>query len=167
VIKPTASELLSGVAMSLRERVLPEIPPGTTRRQIQAAIGILRRISAVWDKTGPYIHADNKDIEETLRSMLPMLEGVIAEDGKVFQAVTAKMRRMLDQSSEGSEPYPSPDMLGSRNIELQEVLAELQETLYENPQVKNAGRSEVDAAIRDLLRRMLARELEISSPARR
>jgi hypothetical protein len=96
-----------------------------------------------------------------------MLERVIAEDGKAFAAVTAKMRRTLDQSSEGSEPYPSPDVLGARNIELQEVLAELQETLYENPQVKNASRSEVDAAIRDLLRRMLARELEISSPARR
>jgi hypothetical protein len=167
VIKPTASELLSGLAMSLRERVLPEIPPGTTRRQIQAAIGILRRISAVWDKTGPYIYADNKDIEETLRSMMPMLESVIAEDGKVFEAVTAKVRRMLDQSSEAEEPYPSPEVLGARNIELQEVLAELQETLHENPQVKNASRSEVDAAIRDLLRRMLSRELEISSPARR
>jgi hypothetical protein len=167
VIKPTASELLSGVAMSLRERVLPEIPPGTTRRQIQAAIGILRRIAAVWDKTGPYIYADNKDIEETLRSMLPMLESVIAADGKAFKAVTAKMRRTLDQSNAAEEPYPSPDTLGARNIELQEVLAELQETLHENPQVKNASRSEVDAAIRELLRRMLARELEISSPARR
>ncbi|MGZ6186358.1 MAG: hypothetical protein ACXWNN_10775, partial [Candidatus Binataceae bacterium] len=65
--KPSIGDLLSGVAASLRESVLPEIPAGPTRRQIQVAISIIRRASLVWDKIGPYLYADNKDIEETLR----------------------------------------------------------------------------------------------------
>ena len=73
MIRPTVGELLSGVAVSLRERVLPEIPPGVTRRQIQAAIGIIRRVAAVWDKTGPYFYADNQDIEEII-DLLRFLE---------------------------------------------------------------------------------------------
>ena len=167
MIKPTVGELLSGVAVSLRERVLPEIPPGVTRRQIQAAIGIIRRASLVWDKIGPYFFADNQDIEETLRRLIPVIERVTAgEADERLAAVAIKLRATLDRSGEPAEQYPSPAVLGARNIELQEVLAELQEALHENPVAKNAGRLEIDALIRDLLRRMLARELEINSPAR-
>ena len=82
-----------------------------------------------------------------------------------LEAVAIKLRATLDRSREPAEPYPSPAVLGARNIELQEVLAELQEALHENPVAKNAGRLEIDVLIRDLLRRMLARELEINSPA--
>jgi hypothetical protein len=167
VIKPTVGELLSGVAVSLRERVLPEIPPGVTRRQIQAAIGIIRRAALVWDKTGPYFYADNQDIEETLRHLVPVLARVLADHADAaLAAVSVKLRTALDQSTAPADPYPSPAVLGARNIELQELLAELQEVLHHNPAAKNAGRLEVDAILRALLRRMLARELEINSPAR-
>ena len=167
MIKPTVGELLSGVAVSLRERVLPEIPPGVTRRQIQAAIGIIRRASLVWDKIGPYFFADNQDIEATLRGLIPVIERVIAEEtDALLAAVTTKLRATLDRSSEPAEPYPSPAVLGARNIELQELIAELQEVLHENPAAKTAGRLEIDALLRALIRRMLARELEINSPAR-
>ncbi len=167
MIKPTVGELLSGVAVSLRERVLPEIPPGVTRRQIQAAIGIIRRVALVWDKTGPYIYADNQDIEDALRRLLPVIEGVIAaEPDARLEAVSVKLRATLEQSSQPAGPYPSPAVLGERNIELQELLAELQEVLHEHPSPKGSGRLEIDSILRDLLRRMLARELEITSPAR-
>jgi hypothetical protein len=160
-------ELLSGVAISLRERVLPEIPAGVTRRQIQAAIGIIRRASSVWDKIGPYFFADNQDIEETFRRLIPVIERVTANETDAhLDAVATKLRATLDRSSEQEEPYPSPAVLGARNIELQEVLAELQEALHENPLAKSDGRLQIDALVRDLLRRMLARELEINSPAR-
>ena len=58
----------------MRESVLPEIPAGPTRRQIQVAISIIRRASLVWDKIGPYLYADNKDIEETLRRIGALLD---------------------------------------------------------------------------------------------
>lgn len=165
MIKPTIGELLSGVAVSLRERVLPEIPPGTTRRQIQAAIGIIRRAALIWDKTGPYFYTDNQDIEQTMRELLPVLKrAVAAEVNPRLEAVSAKMRATLDRSAEPAEPYPSPAVLGARNIELQELIAELQEVLYETPPAQSAIRMETDSMLRALLRRMLARELEITSP---
>jgi len=165
VIKPTIGELLSGVAVSLRERVLPEMPPGTTRRQIQAAIGIIRRASLIWDKTGPYFYADNQDIEQTMRELLPVLERAAAAEGNArLEAVSAKMRVTSDRSTEPAELYPSPAVLGARNIELQELIAELQEILYETPAAQSAIRKEIDSILRALLRRMLARELEINSP---
>jgi hypothetical protein len=158
---------LSGVAVSLRERVLPEIPPGVTRRQIQAAIGIIRRVALVWDKTGPYFHADNEDIEETLRRLLPVIERVSGDEADAqLEAVAVKLRATLEHSSQPAGPYPSPAVLGDRNIELQGLLAELEEVLHENPAAKTAGRLEIDSMVRALLRRMLARELEITSPAR-
>ncbi len=165
MIKPTIGELLSGVAVSLRERVLPEIPPGTTRRQIQAAIGIIRRAALIWDKTGPYFYADNQDIEQTMGELLPVLERAVAAEGNPrLEAACARMRATLDRSTEPADPYPSPATLGARNIELQELIAELQEILYETPAVQGASRMEIDSMLRALLRRMLARELEINSP---
>jgi hypothetical protein len=165
VIKPTIGELLSGVAVSLRERVLPEIPPGTTRRQIQAAIGIIRRAASIWDKIGPYFYADNQDIEQTMRGLLPVLEQAAADEpNERLKGVCAKMRVALDQPNQPVEPYPSPAALGARNIELQELLAELQEVLYETPREQSSIRIEIDSMLRALLRRMLARELEINSP---
>jgi hypothetical protein len=167
VIKPTVGELLSGVALSLRERVLPEIPPGTTRRQIQAAIGIIRRAASIWDKTGPYFYADNQDIEQTMRELIPLIERAAAAEGnRRLEAVVVRMGATLGGSDESAEPYPSPAVLGARNIELQELIAELQEVLYETPpaQTQKAIRLEIDSRLRALLRRMLVRELEINSP---
>jgi len=165
VIKPTIGELLSGVAVSLRERVLPEIPPGTTRRQIQSAIGIIRRAASIWDKTGPYFYADNQDLEQTMRELLPVLERAVAAEGNQrLGAVSARIRTTVDRPAETVEPYPSPAVLGARNLELQELLASLQEVLYETPPAQNAIRIEIDSRLRALLRRMLARELEINSP---
>lgn len=165
MIKPTIGELLNGVAASLRERVLPEIPPGTTRRQIQSAIGIIRRASLIWDKTGPYFYADNQDIEQTMRDLIPVAERAAAAEGNTrLDAVCARMRATVDRSAESVEAYPSPSVLGARNLELQELIAELQETLYETPAPRSAFRREIDSRLRTLLRRMLARELEINSP---
>jgi len=168
VIKPAIGELLSGVATSLRERVLPEIPPGTTRRQIQAAIGIISRVALVWDKTGPYLYADNEDIEQTLARILPVLERVAAHDSSArIGADCTKLRETPDHSIGPDEPYPSAEALGARNLELQEVLAEMQEAIHENFAAESPERDELETILRALLRRMLIRELEITRPARR
>jgi hypothetical protein len=168
VIKPAIGELLSGVAASLRERVLPEIPPGTTRRQIQAAIGIISRVALVWDKTAPYLHADNQDIEETLRRMLALLERVAGEEkSERLGAVCTKTRETLERSAPRAQTFPTAEVLGARNLELQEVLAETQEALHENSAVESAGRRELQSLLYPLFHRMLTRELEITRPPRR
>jgi hypothetical protein len=168
VIKPTIGELLSGVATSLRERVLPEIPAGTTRRQIQAAIGIIARVALVWDKTGPYLYADNEDISKTLWRLLPVLESVAAEEGIArIRAVCTKLRGALEHPAQPAQPYPSAEVLGTRNLELQEMLAEIQEALHENSAVESTDRNELKSILHALFHRMLTRELEITRPARR
>ncbi len=168
MIKPTIGELLSGVATSLRERVLPEIPAGTTRRQIQAAIGIIRRVALVWDKTGPYLYTDNQDIAQTLERVLPVLERVAAEESNErIRLVHTKSREILKHSSQPAQPYPSAEVLGARNLELQEVLTEMQEALHESSARESVHRNELKAMLYALFHRMLTRELEITTPARR
>jgi hypothetical protein len=168
VIKPTIGELLSGVATGLRERVLPEIPPGTTRRQIQAAIGIITRVALVWDKTAPYLYADNEDIAEALGRMLPGLEHVASrEDNVRLGAACTKLRVTLGHSAQPIEPCPSAEVLGARNLELQEMLAEIQEAMHENFVDESVDRKELKATLYALFHRMLTRELEITRPTRR
>ena len=168
MIKPTIGELLSGVATSLRERVLPDIPAGTTRRQIQAAIGIISRVALVWDKTAPYLYADNEDIAETLGRMLPVLERVAAEEGVArFDSVSTKLRELLQRPTQPATPCPSAEMLGARNLELQEMLAEIQEAMHESFAAESKHRDEMKSILYPLFHRMLTRELEITRPPRR
>jgi hypothetical protein len=169
--KPTIGDLLSGVAASLRESVLPEMPAGPTRRQIQAAIAIISRVSVVWDKTGPYLYADNKDIEETLRKIRAMIEWAESNRGAsdlkpLRQWLGAAIERLGGTGTE----YPSPTALGTRNVELQGLLVELQEALHEPPSSEgserpaSAARIESLAMLRALFRRMLQREMEVTVP---
>jgi hypothetical protein len=169
--KPSIGDLLSGVAASLRESVLPEIPAGPTRRQIQAAISIIRRVSLAWDKTGPYLYADNKDIEETLHQVSAILDRAEASgSGARLEPLRQRLRAALDQRGEAGVEYPSPAALGARNVELQGLLVDVHETLHgpsmpegtERPQ--STERIEILAMLRLLFRRMLERELKVTAP---
>ncbi|MGA7762367.1 MAG: hypothetical protein WCA59_11510 [Candidatus Binataceae bacterium] len=169
--KPTIGDLLNGVAASLRESVLPEVPAGPTRRQIQAAISIIRRASFVWDKIGPYLYADNKDIEGTLRQVAVMLDRAEANrSGAELEPLRQRLHAALDQRGEAGVEYPSPAALGARNVELQELLVELQKALHGSSMPQGAERPpsaeriEMLAMLRVLLRRMLERELEVTAP---
>jgi len=169
--KPSIGDLLNGVAASLRESVLPEIPAGPTRRQIQAAISIIRRVSLVWDKTGPYLYADNKDIEETLRQASAILDRAQANGSWAgLEPLRQRLHTALDQRGVAVVEYPSPGALGARNVELQGLLIDVHDALHgpstsenaERPQ--SAERIEMLAMLRLLFRRMLERELEITAP---
>lgn len=164
--KPSIGDLLSGVAASLRESVLPEIPAGPTRRQIQAAISIIRRIALVWDKTGPYLYADNKDIEETLRQVSAIFDRSKGnESGEGLELLRQRLHAALDQGSEPAMEYPSPDVLGARNVELQGLLIDVHEALHGPSKQEGAPRIEMLLMLRQLFQRMLERELEVSAPS--
>lgn len=169
--KPTIGDLLNGVAISLRESVLPEVPAGPTKRQVQVAISILRRISLVWDRTGPYLYADNKDIEETLRLVCAMLGRADADESSAdLKQLRQRLRAAIDQGDDPGVEYPSPAALAARNVELQGLLVELQEALHEpsSPQgdepTPGADRIQISTMLRVLFRRMLERELEVTVP---
>jgi hypothetical protein len=171
--KPTIGDLLSAVAASLRESVLPEIPAGPARRQIQAAVSIIRRVSMVWDKTGPYLYADNKDIEETLRRICATIERAESNGGGAdLKPLRQRLGAALDRSDTDVN-YPSPAALGARNVELQGLLVELQEVLQGPPSSEGserpatAERIEIAAMLCALFRRMLEREMEVTIPPAR
>ena len=169
--KPSIGDLLNGVAASLRESVLPEIPAGPTRRQIQAAIAIIRRVSLVWDKIGPYLYADNEDIAETLRRVSAILDHAQADgSGAGLEPLRERLHAALDRHDDPGVEYPSPAALGARNVELQVLMVELQEALHETPSPESAvrppsaERNEILEMLRGLFRRMLERELGVTSP---
>ena len=170
--KPTIGDLLNGVATSLRETVLPEMPAGPVRRQVQVAISIIRRISLMWNKTGTYLYADNKDIEETLQQVCAILDGVESNgSGAAFEPLRQRLHAALAQRDNRGVEYPSPGALGVRNLELQWLLIEVQEALQEpSPSpggVEHPGsaeRSEIMPMLLGLFRRMLERELEVTAP---
>jgi hypothetical protein len=172
VTKPSIGDLLNGVAASLRESLLPDIPAGPTRRQIQAAISIIRRVSLVWDKTGPYLYADNKDIEETLHKVLAILGRAGANESNAeVESLRQRLHAALDQRGVDTVEYPSPAALGARNVELQGLLVDVQEALHGPSTPESAERTvsaeriEVFAMLRLLFRRMLERELEVTAPS--
>jgi len=163
VTKPSIGDLLAGVAASLREAVLPEIPAGPTRRQIQVAISIIRRASRAWERVGPYLYADNKDIEATLRHVSALLKRAKSDDASL-KLLGQKMLTALDPRGGAEMEYPSPAALSARNVELQGLLVELQETLHTPSARDFAERTEIVGMLRALFRRMLARELEVNAP---
>jgi hypothetical protein len=172
MIKPTIGDLLNGVATSLRETVLPEMPAGPVRRQVQVAISIIRRISLMWNKTGTYLYADNKDIEETMQQVAAVLDGVESNERRAaFEPLRQRLHAVLAQRGNRGVEYPSPEALGARNLELQWLLIEVQEALRE-PSPSPGGvehpesseRSEIMPMLLGLFRRMLERELEVTAP---
>jgi hypothetical protein len=103
MIRPTNTELLAGVAEALKETVLPELARGTAaRKQLQAAIEILRRVAFALPNEAAVLEADNADMAEVL----------------------TKAATILGQSApttRASESAPA------RNLALQSALNELQE----------------------------------------
>lgn len=172
MIKPTIGDLLNGVATSLRETVLPEMPAGPVRRQVQVAISIIRRISLMWNKTGTYLYADNKDIEETMQQVAAILDGVESNERRAaFEPLRQRLHAVLAQRGNRGVEYPSPEALGARNLELQWLLIEVQEALREpspSPEgvehPESSERTEIMPMLLGLFRRMLERELEVTAP---
>ena len=141
MIYPTISELLSGVATSLDETVLPELAPGSARNQLVAAIALIRRSATATESIGSYLWEDNRDMTAVLTEVAPLvgLDPPPAEAG-------------------GADRYPSLEELRRRNLALQHQLVAIHDTLRED-----SGSARAQAALRALYERMLARESQINT----
>jgi hypothetical protein len=70
MIRPTSVDLVKGVEEALRETVLPELARGTSaRKQLQAALEILRRVAHAMPSEAATLAADNEDMAELLRKV--------------------------------------------------------------------------------------------------
>lgn len=66
MFRPTAGELIAGIADSLRETVLPSVSGGAAQRQLKAALHALGRLQRSWDRLPRYLADDNADLQQTL-----------------------------------------------------------------------------------------------------
>jgi hypothetical protein len=139
MINPKISELLSGVATSLDETVLPELAPGFARNQLVAAVALIRRAAIVGDNIGSYLWEDNRDITMVLSELAP-----VAGLEPPPTAVNTE--------------YPTVDELRRRNLALQQHVVAVHDSLRAQP---NSDASL--GVLRALFERMLAREAEINT----
>ena len=139
MINPSISKLLSGVATSLDETVLPELAPGFARNQLVAAIALVRRAAAVDERIGSYLWEDNRDIAAVLTEVAPLV-GLDPPPAAVDAG------------------YPTLDELRQHNLALQHQLVAVHDTLRED-----GGSDRAQAALRALFVRMLARESQINT----
>ncbi len=146
MIRPSPTDLLTGIASVLRESVSAELPAGDTRNQVRAAAVILRRLAAVWDRVVPTLRAENRDIEETLAE----LAGSLADAGCGPSADSPK-----ETASE-----PRFEEIAERNRVLQERLADIHDALTELDDCELKAR--IEARLRALHRRNLARDRELT-----
>ena len=139
MINPTISELLSGVATSLDETVLPDLAPGVARNQLVAAVALIRRAATVGENIGSYLWEDNRDIVEVLQQV-------------------ASLAGLEPPPTAVDAGYPTLDELRRRNLALQQQVVAVHDRLRVQP--------ENDAALgllRSLFERMLAREAQINT----
>lgn len=147
--EPTTARLLEGVVETLESAVLPELPRGgAARRQLNAAIDILRRLAFAAPRLGATLDADNADIAATVGGLRALLAP--AEDRRLETALAAA--QLLDDRD-------------ARNKALQALLGALQENL-EAAAPDPAARTELSARLRALYRRMLDREIALIPPSR-
>ena len=148
MIRPTLEDLLEGAAASLEETVLPGLS-GPTRRQTREAIRIVRRVARILDKVGPALHADNADMEDTLRAALETISD---------RALRSRVEEGLG-TRETALGSPTPlDALRSRSRDLQALLLEVDGYAHG---MSEPGRRDLLARLRALYRRSLERELDL------
>ncbi|MBY0511160.1 MAG: hypothetical protein K2P94_13540 [Rhodospirillaceae bacterium] len=70
MIRPRPEELLARIAAALDETVLPNVTHGPSRRQLQAATSVLRRLAHAIPREAAVIAEDAADLEQTLRCVL-------------------------------------------------------------------------------------------------
>ncbi len=142
--EPSNESLLAGIADSLEETVVPELARGSqARRQVQAAIAVLRRIAFALPRAAEATEVDNADIEFTLRQCAGLF------DPHVGDALNNALDTLPPESDR-------------RNAALQVLLAEMQEDL---PAAADR-RAELSARLRLLFVRQLQREAELIPPPR-
>jgi hypothetical protein len=92
MIRPTSTDLLKGVEAALRETVLPELARGTAaRKQLQAALEILRHVAHALPVEATILVADNADMAEVLAKAgvaIPTEDNPTARNLTLQQALT-------------------------------------------------------------------------------
>ena len=130
------------MADALAATVVGELPPGPVRDQVQAAVGLSRRLARALPGLTPYLQQDIQDLAATLRRLRAGQEPPVVDEG--LDAAVAIADALPDA------PLPDLHALAGANLRLREALTRLAE--------KPALNVEDDEVLRALLARMASRE---------
>lgn len=146
MLRPSPADLLMGVADALTATVLPELEAGPARDQVQAAIGITRRVARALPHLTSYLLEDNADLAATLRRLRESARPPSANADERL-AETALIAETALMAAEGMPPsVPTLDDLAAMNLQLREALARY-----------SAGPALLDHAALELLQMVLGR----------
>jgi hypothetical protein len=147
--EPTTGRLLEGVVATLESVVLPELQRGSAaRRQLNAAIDILRRLAFSAPRLGASIGSDNADIAQTLRDLVVWAS---PDGADRIEAALAAAEAEADREARH----------GLLNAALTDVQSNIEHVAMDH----EAG-PEIARRLRALYRRMLDRELALIPPSR-
>lgn len=143
MLNPSVADLLAGVADALAGTVVGELPPGPARDQVQAAVGLVRRVARALPQLTPYLQADIQDLASTLRDHWASSPEPLPMD-EALGAALATAAALPDA------PLPDLDALTAVDLRLRRALARL----VEDPALNVAS----EQALRGLFGRMEARQ---------
>lgn len=148
MLNPSVDQLLAGMADALARTVLPELPPGPARDELQAAIALTRRLARAVPQLGPYLHADLADLAEGLTRLWAATGRTEPTDGPVADALA--LARSLPPG-----PPPTTTELTTADLALRGALADVA-----TPIAGSAAEGGDDGGLLDLLTRLTHREAD-------
>jgi hypothetical protein len=127
MIYPTDEEVLAGVVTALKDSVLPELARGSAaRKQLQAALEILHRISYAMPRKAPALEADNADMAETIERVRLLLARHSPPPNLPHQGGGTRISEALPLDGGGLGGGDDSASPAERNIALQTQLVTLQ-----------------------------------------
>lgn len=155
MIRPRAEDLLREASKSLEMDVLPVLPKGIAQNQLKAALHLFNRLAKTWDRVIPTLLEDNRDVFETLRTILTIsLEKSDAVEQEP-RILIAELDKLIDRSQMcETQSVISVDTLSATNAALQDITIRVHAYLRE----RSRDHKSADKLLA-LLRRTNAREL--------
>jgi len=162
MIRPTDEELLAGIAEALNNTVLPELARGTAaRKQLQAAVEVLRRIAFALPDEACVLAADNEDMAEVIGRIEAALScyspppNLPHQEGRTRSEMLPVNKTLPLQGLGGGDATTSS---ADRNEALQAKLTELQ--AYIPPDLS----AQITPLLTNLYKRMTDRALALIPP---
>jgi hypothetical protein len=139
MLNPSIDQLLAGMADALARTVLPELPTGPARAELQAAIALTRRLARAVPQLGPYLHTDTVDLAHGLTELWAALGRPEPTEGPAADALV--LARSLPAT-----PPPDAIALTAADLALRQALADLAWSVGSDPGEEGSHRRDVEGS---------------------
>jgi hypothetical protein len=151
-MRPTTSELLAAIVVSLESQVAPKVQDKWAASALRSATQLLNHLAVRADRQGEVLTEDNEDVRQVLEAILSRLTA---------QPELAALRATVEKTLSGAAPAPHDHAgLDERN----EIYQAAVEQLLRRLPVGSIAGSSVHDELRSYLRRRLRREHSLYFP---